>query len=155
MVRQSDWSAILVKEFFNDNEGGQDGVDDLEASSGGHMLFDRTMRKWDTAIAVHRWWQGALRWTASTEHSIWVGLKAEEETLLCSAHFPIWVEEIVCEQGKGSIRKQVSEEWDAVSSWGWTQTAMSMTTRTRGVRWSETCAEAWDYDATVGRRRWN
>ena len=86
------------------------------------------------------WWQGALRWTAATEHSIWVGLKAEEGTLLCSAHFPIWVEEIVCEQGKGSIG---------------TQAAMSMTTRTRGVRWSETCAEAWDYDATVVRRRWN
>ena len=75
--------------------------------------------------------------------------------MLYSAQFPIWVEEIVCEQVKGNIRKQVSEEWDAVSSWAWTQTAMSMTTRTRGVRWSETCAEAWGYDANVVRRRWN
>ena len=135
-------SVKLERDFgqrvFQRNDG-QDGVDDLEASSGGHMLFDRTMRKWDTAIAVQLV-QGALRWTAATEHSIWVGLKAEEGTLLCSAHFPIWVEEIVCEQGKGSIG---------------TQAAMSMTTRTRGVRWSETCAEAWDYDATVVRRRWN
>ena len=48
-------SVRMVRDFgqrvFQRNDG-QDGVDDLEASSGGHMMFDRTMRKWDTAIAV-------------------------------------------------------------------------------------------------------
>ena len=51
VVRQSEWCAILVQEFFR-RKGGQGGVDDLDASSGGHMMFDSAMRKWDTAIAV-------------------------------------------------------------------------------------------------------
>ena len=53
---------------------------------------------WDTAIVIHSWWKGALRWYASSLHAVWVGLKAAEELSFCSAHRPSWADDIQFEQ---------------------------------------------------------
>ena len=45
----------------------------------------------NTAIIIHCRWMGAIRWFASSQYALWVGLRAEEEFTFCSAHLPSWV----------------------------------------------------------------
>ena len=53
---------------------------------------------WDTDIIIHCRWMGAIRWFASSQYALWVGLNAEEEFTFCSAHLPSWVSDDYFEQ---------------------------------------------------------
>ena len=70
-------------------------LEELEASLGGHKLVANA---WDTAIIIHCRWMGSIRWFASSQHALWVGVRAEEEFTFCSAHLPSWVSDDCFEQ---------------------------------------------------------
>ena len=91
-----EWDAILLQELSFHDEALQ--LDELEASLGGHKLVTNSECPWDTAIVIHRRWMGYVRWFSTSPHSVWVGIRADEEFTFCSAHLPSWVSDECFEQ---------------------------------------------------------
>ena len=90
-----EWDALLLQELsFKDELMASD---ELESSLGGHKLVTNPSSPWDTAIVIHSRWKGAIRWFASSQHALWVGLKDTEELTLCSVHLPSWVDDFTFE----------------------------------------------------------
>ena len=83
-----EWDAILLQELFFKDE--LTAMDELESSLGDHKLMTNPNCPWDTAIIIHNRWKGAVRWFASSQYALWVGLKDAEELTLCSVHLPSW-----------------------------------------------------------------
>ena len=48
---------------------------------------------------------GSIRWFASSQHALWVGVRAEEEFTFCSAHLPSWVSDDCFEQSVEEVLK--------------------------------------------------
>ena len=90
-----EWDAILLQELSFKDEFTT--VDELESSLGDHKLVTNPYCPWDTAIVIHNRWKGAIRWVASSQHAVWVGLKDTEELTFCSVHLPSWVDDMVFE----------------------------------------------------------
>ena len=63
---------------------------ELEASLGPQIGDEPEMSLGHNIIMQCRW-MGAIRWLASSQHALWVGLRAAEEFTLCSVHLPSWV----------------------------------------------------------------
>ena len=91
-----EWDAILLQELSFKDE--LLSLEELEASLGGHKLVANVECPWDTAIIIHCRWMGSIRWFASSQHALWVGMRAEEEFTFCSAHLPSWVSDDCFEQ---------------------------------------------------------
>ena len=62
------------------------------------LLSEATRCPWDTAIIIHGRWKGAIRRFASSQHALWVGLRAVEKLTFCSVHLPSWVDNNSFEQ---------------------------------------------------------
>ena len=90
-----EWDAILLQELSFKDE--LLSLEELEASLGGHKLVTNVECPCDTAIIIHCRWMGSIRWFASSQHALWVGVRAEESTF-CSAHLPSWVSDDCFEQ---------------------------------------------------------
>ena len=84
-----EWAAIFLQELSFKDE--LSSMDELEASLGGHKLATNPRCRWDTAILIHSWCKGALRWYASSRHALCVVVKAGEDFTFCSAQLPSWV----------------------------------------------------------------
>ena len=91
-----EWDALLLQELSFKDE--LLSLEELEASLEGHKLVANVRCPWDTAIVVHCRWMGAIRWFASSQYALWVGLRAEEEFTFCSVHLPSWVSDDCFEQ---------------------------------------------------------
>ena len=91
-----EWDAILLQELSFKDE--LLSLEELEASLGWHKLVANVECPWDTSIIIHCRWMGSIRWFASSQHALWVGVRAEEEFTFCSAHLPSWVSDDCFEQ---------------------------------------------------------
>ena len=91
-----EWDAILLQELSFKDE--LLSLEELEASLGGHKLVTNVECPWDTAIIIHCRWMGSIRWFASSQYALWVGVRAVEEFTFCSAHLPSWVSDDCLEQ---------------------------------------------------------
>ena len=91
-----EWDAILLQELSFKDE--LLSLEELEASLREHKLVANVECPWDTAIIIHCRWMGSTRWFASSQHALWVGVRAEEEFTFCPAHLPSWVSDDCIEQ---------------------------------------------------------
>ena len=96
------WDAILLQELSIKYE--LLSLEELEASLGVHKLVANVRCPWDTAIIIHCR-MGAIRWFASSQYALWVGLRAEEEFTFFSAHLPSWVSDDCFEQSVEEVLK--------------------------------------------------
>ena len=88
--------AILLQELSFKDE--LLSLEELEASLGRLKLVANVKCPRCTAIIIHCRWMGSIRWIASSQHALWVGVRAEEEFTFCSAHLPSWVSDDCFEQ---------------------------------------------------------
>ena len=125
-----EWDAILLQELSFKDE--LLSLEELEASLGRHKLVANVKCPRSTAIIIHCRWMGSIRWIASSQHALWVGVRA--------AHLPSWVSDDCFEQSVEEVLEAGRCKASGSIFSGSMPTAILMTVMISRMCWSRNCA---------------